>query len=259
MALWGNTNYVHHSTVIERITGQGGSGAVHVTAPYAPTNMLNCNGGSLTIRDISGSWFSSPVLIQSEGSWDNIEIDGVRNEATGTAPPAVLLQRASTTQTIKRLSIRGLDWNTPGSSGNREGPMVRIENSNVDDLSVEGMSGVRLAANVSAVVFSGSAGTVSRAVVSNVSAIGGAAGDCFVVSCENTNAAALGLLTVRDCAFTGAASTGGVVRQATAGRVTRIRSDNSTTVTSENASGIVRDNVTGGQTAALDIVSVATT
>jgi hypothetical protein len=258
VAFWGNTNYKHHSVVIERVTGKSADSMIKVFSGYAPTNMLNTNGGSLTIRNITGACNGSPITIQSDGVWDSIDIDGVRSEAVGSSPLVNILMSA-TPQSLRSVKIRNVAQGVNMANFDRSAPVIAINNTNIEDLRIEGGPSVRLSAGVSAVVFSGTQGSIGKATVTGMAAVGVAAGDCFVVSCENTNATALGLLTVRDCGFVGTGATGGIVRQATTGRVTRIRSDNNTSVTSEAASGIVRDNVTGGQTAVLDTVSVATT
>lgn len=261
IAFWGNVNYMHHSILVERITGKSPDAMVKVFCGYPQTNLLNTNGGSLTIRDISGASNGAPVLIHSDGTWDTIDIDGVRNEAIGSSP-LVNIGMVATPQTLRKVTIKNVCQAVPGTTFDRTQPVVLISNTHIEDLQIEGSPSIRLSAGVSAVVFVGTQGSISKATVSGVNATAAAEGDCFVVSCENTNPTALGLLTVRDCGFTGVAggaATGGLVRQATTGRVTRIRLDNSPVTNAENASGIVRDNVTGGQTAVLDTVSVVTT
>ncbi len=246
VSLWGNTHYMHHSTLIERVTGKSPGGAVQVFAPYAPTDMLNCDGGSLTIRDISGAFDSPAVTIRSDGNWDQIIIDGIRNESTNTTAPIVQLTRNTTTQTIKKLDIRNVIGEVPGSTSGRAGPAILIENSNVNDLSIEGLHGLRLAAGVSAVKFGGTAGAVLRAVVEKVGGNSTAAGDSFLVSCENTNASALGRLMIRDASMVGTSASGGVFRQSPTGRVSSVIIDNATVTAAEGVS--VVDNVSNPAT-----------
>lgn len=261
VALWGNIDYLHHSVNVGHVTGKSPGSAVQLMT-YGPTNMKGNSGGTLTVRDCAGAFGGGILNMQSDGNWDTVVVDGGRNEVTTTAAAMVTLRQGASpdrVQTIKKLEIRNLRASVQGSTSGRSGPVVEITNSNVDDLSIEGLNGMRLAANVSLIAFLGTLGTVKRAVVAKCASESTAAGDSFIVSCENTSATALGLLTVRDCDMVGTTTTGGIVRQATTGRVTKIRSDNNTVTATENVSGIVRDNLTGGQTAVLETVTVATT
>lgn len=226
IALWGNTNYHHFSTTIERITaGRCNGSAVQLSAPYNPTNMLNCNGGMLTLRDVSGTFNTAPVRIVSDGVWDHVVLDNIRNSNIGTLP-LVQVVRATTTQTISRLEINNVAQYVPGTGLNRSQPVVEIRDSNINDLEINGVPTQRFNANVSAVQFVGSAGSVLRATVAGVAGVANQAGDSFIVSCENTNATALNRLVVRDSTMVGNTATGGVVRQATTGRVTTVLVDN---------------------------------
>lgn len=235
--LWGNINYFHHNTVVDRVTGKSQASAVEIGAPYVPTDMLNCNGGTLKVTNVSGWWAAAPISVRSEGVWDQILIDTVRQESVTSASAIVDFSRSTTTQSIKQVEIKNIIAWIPGSGNNRAAPAVRIADSNIDDLSIFGVNGMRLAANTSMIVFAGTAGSILRAVVEKANATSGSTtlpsgtSDTFVVSCENTNAAALGNLAIRDSAAVGgtgaAVNTGGVFRQSTAGRVTNVLIENS--------------------------------
>lgn len=226
VALWGNINYVHHSTTIDRVTGESAASAVQVNAPYAPTDMLNCNGGTLKISNISGHYNGAVVSIKSEGNWDQIIVDTVRNESPTSASALVAFARTTTTQTIKKVEIKNVIGWVPGSTNNRTGPAIQITDTNIDDLNIEGLNGMRLAANISLVQFNGTVGSVLRATIEKANATAGATGTSFIASCENTNAAALGQLVVRDCNMVATGGAGGVVQQTASGRVTAVRLDN---------------------------------
>jgi len=261
VALWGNIDYLHHSVTVEHVTGKSPGAAVQLMT-YPNTNMKGNSGGSLTVRDCNGLFAGGVLFMQGDGNWDTVVVDGCRSEAVNGLAPLVAFRQGTSpdrVQTIKKVEIRNIRQAVPGSASGRTGSLVEITNTNIDDLTIEGLHGNLLAANASLITFTGTLGTVKRATVAKCSAASTAAGDSFIVSCENTNATALGMLTVRDCDMVGTTTTGGIVRQATAGRVTKIRSDNNTVTATENVSGIVRDNVTGGQTAVLDTVNVTTT
>ena len=260
VVLWGNTNYRHHGFIIDGVSGRTMSeGLVKVDCGYAPTAMLNTRGNKLTIKNVDGNCASTAVSIRSDGDWEHIDIDNVRNSRTTSHPGAALVSfiRSVTKQVIGRVDIKNLQHSVQGATLNKNAPSVIISDTDIDRLTIEGMPAMRLAAGTSLIAFTGTQGIVNNAVITNVNAVANASGDSFLVSCENTNAGALGQLTLRDSSFTAFDATGGLVRQATTGRVTRIRVDNCTQSNGEDASGVVRDNATGGQRAVLDTVSVA--
>lgn len=238
VALWGNNNYEHHNTLIERITGRAtNGGVVQVLAGYAPTNMLNVNGGRLVLRDISGPVGGSVVNFSSDGVWNDIIIENLSNTGSGPGQPVLLVNRVTTAQSIKSFKASNISQFIDGGPLQRTGPLVRVTDSNVEDFRLEGSPTQRVQANVSFVVFSGTTGTINRAVVegfsgvSNSTTIPAGTSDTFIVSCENTNATALGNLAIRDSAMVGgtalAVNTGGIFRQSTTGRVTNVLIENS--------------------------------
>jgi len=235
VALWGNTNSRHHDVVIEGVTGRSESGAVHMFGGYAPTDMLNVNGGNLAIRGISGNFGDSPVHIKSDGAWDQVVIDNIRNDSTSTASAVIHVSRQTTTQTIRRLDITNI-FAATNTNNSRAGPLIEIRDTNINDLSIEKLPGVILDAGVSMVQFAGTVGIVNRAQVEKVSGSTAANGDQFLVSCENTLAGAVGRLAIRDASFTGNGSNGGVFRQATTGRVTTVILDNCDAASAEGVS-----------------------
>jgi hypothetical protein len=252
VAIWGNTNYRHHSFEVDGVTGRTNvGGLVTVDCGYAPTSMLNTRGGWLRIKNLDGSCPGAPVTIRSDGDWEKIEVDGVRNSrAASEGVPLVNVLRLTTTQTIKRLDIKNLVHQSHLTSGgvfNRTGPAVAFANSNIDDLRIEGLAPMRLAANVSLIAHTGSAGTIKRAAVTGVAAESAAAGDSFIFSCENTNAGALGKLTLRDCDFVGTSASGGLVRKTATGYVTAVHRDNCT-VSAHEGTGIVMEAGTAAAT-----------
>lgn len=266
IAIWGNTDYRHNSFTVENVHGRTRSeGCVKVDCGYAPTSMLNARGGKLTIKNINGFCASSVVNIRSDGDWDHIEIDGVRNGRNNVHAnaPLVLINRNTTTQVIDRVDIRNLQHVSAGSTINRSAPAVTITDTTINTLNIEKMPTMRLAANVALIAHTGTAGTIGKMVVSSVSAIANAAGDCCLVSCENTLAGAIGQLTLRDSTFNAFDASGGLIRQSATGKVTKIRSDNNTITGSTGevsaavtvGSGVIRD----GTGASLDVVSVVTT
>jgi hypothetical protein len=254
VALWGNTNYAHHSTTVERVTaGRCGGAAVQINAPYAATNMMACNGGLLTVRDISGNFNGAPVRIQSEGAWEHISVSKVRNGNPAFAP-LVQLTRSAATQTISRLDIEDVGQWTRGSSNNRTQPVIDIADSNINDLRIAGLPTARLT-GVSLVKFGGTVGAIANALIESASGVASASGATFIASCENTNASAatLGQLTIRDCTMTATGGAGGIVQQTASGRVTNVRIDNST-----QTGGVGKKSILNGTNpAAVTEVSVA--
>lgn len=257
VAIWGNTNSRYHDLTIDGVTGRGNTAGVHLAAGYAPTNMLNINGGTLNIKNVRGGFNTSPVIIKTDGAWDHINIESIRNTSPNAGnQPVVKFERNAATQNIKRLDIRDVGHFVAGSTINRTAAAVDIRDSDITDLRIEGLPEMSLGANTSLVLFAGSLGTIKRAVVEKCAASASATGDSFVVSCENTSATAIGLLTARDNHFTAFDATGGIVRQSAAGKVTRIRSDGNTFTNSETATTAITRDGTG---ATLDVVSVSTT
>jgi len=233
VALWGNTNSRFQYVEVDGIYGRCAQSAFQILT-YAPTNMLNCRGGTLKIKNISGTWNSIPVLIRSDGDWDSLQIDGViNNNIPGGGLPLVKLYRSITTQSFKQVNIAHCEQVVTGFTLNRNGPAVEIEDTNIEDLHIHDFPTMRLQANISLVKFTGTAGTIARAVVERLSGVSNAAGDSFVVSCENINATALGRLCIRDSTMVGNTATGGVGRQAPAGRVTTVLIDNSSQTAGE--------------------------
>lgn len=256
VALWANEHTKFRDVLVDGVSGRCNQAAVQVLGGYAPTAMNKTSGTRLQIRNISGIYGAPPIAIASEGDWDHIEINGVNNSApvAGGIPLVKVYRNSAITQTIRRLTIKNLQGL---STIDRTGPAVEIGDSNIDNCDIEGLPNMRLSAGVSLIQHIGTLGSIRKITVANAHATAAASGDCFVVSCENTNSTAIGRLTVRDCGFTGVDATGGLVRQAATGRVTRIRSDNNTMVNGENAAGIVRDN--GTNPAPYDTVNVTTT
>jgi hypothetical protein len=265
VALWGNTNYRHHSFVIDGVSGHTNTeGMVKVDCGYANTAMLNTRGGKLTIKNVEGDCQGALVSVRSDGDWDHIEVDGVRNIRSNVwaAAPLVTFTRLTTTQVINKVELKNLQHVIAGTTLNKSGASVIITDTTINELVIDGMPTQRLGANVSLIAHTGTAGIIGNMYVSNVHATANASGDSFLVSCENTSASTcLTKLTVRDSTFTALDATGGIVRQAPSVKVLRVRSDNNTVlggtgqVDAAAISSIVRD----GTGMTIDVVSATNT
>jgi hypothetical protein len=162
-------------------------------------------------------------------------------------------------QTIRRLDISNLNHYQPGSTINRTSPMVQIDDSNVEELTVEGIPVTRLNADTGLVNFTGVEGVVGKAVISGVRGVANSTGDRCLIRIANTNASALGQLVLRDSVMTGFDATGGLVHQTVTGKATLLRLDNTPAPALRRGSTTVPGVLRDGSGMAIDVVQATNT
>lgn len=257
--LWGSTNCRFHSAEISNVTGRSNVNAVSIDNGFSQTGLLNTRGGTLKIENVNASCGASPVNIRTDGDWDHIQVNGVQQRyVSAVSIPLVKVWKrpGGTVQTLRRLDISNLNHYQPGTPIDRTGALVEIGDSNIGELTVDGIPTTRINAATGLVNFIGTEGVVGRAVVSNVNGVAISTGDRVLVRCENTNAGALGTLVLRDSVMTGFDASGGLVHQTATGKVARVRIDNTPVpalVRAGNVGGVLRD----GTGLTVDTVSVA--
>jgi hypothetical protein len=260
--LWGNTNARFHSVDIDGVYGRSNSNGVAIDNGWAPSSMLNTRGGKLSIKNVNVSVNGLCVELRTDGDWDHIEVDGVQQRRPANlANPLVRATKrpGGTVQTIRRLDISNLNHYQPGSTINRTSPMVQIDDSNVEELTVEGIPVTRLNADTGLVNFTGVEGVVGKAVISGVRGVANSTGDRCLIRIANTNASALGQLVLRDSVMTGFDATGGLVHQTVTGKATLLRLDNTPAPALRRGSTTVPGVLRDGSGMAIDVVQATNT
>ncbi len=215
---WGNINFSFIGThIVDTITGNANAPAFQMVN-YAPTSMLNCNGGVLKLSNVSANCNTSPVSISANGTWDCIEIDNVRTLVAATVSSAAVLIGLSSGGTpsvvgIKQLKIGKLFYTTTFDGTNRANAIFSVGGTlagtiNIGYLDISDIEEIPMAAGAAMIHIANNTTTlanIKRIALSNVSTTGlSGAGALLRVSLAST----VGEITMYAARYTGTGGTG---------------------------------------------------